>query len=84
MNLPQAGGCQCGALRYEITKAPQLVYTCHCTESQRLTGSAFTMAMVIGAAAFRLAGKLLGPTARNLLWPRRPVCNLLARRHAIP
>ena len=55
MNLPQTGACQCGALRYEITEAPQLVYTCHCTECQRLTGSAFTMAMVIGAAAFRLA-----------------------------
>jgi hypothetical protein len=55
MKVPQTGGCQCGALRYEMTEAPQLVYTCHCTECQRLTGSAFTMAMVIGAAAFRLA-----------------------------
>ena len=55
MKLPQTAGCQCGALRYEITEAPQLVYTCHCTECQRLTGSAFTMAMVVGATAFRLA-----------------------------
>jgi hypothetical protein len=31
MNLPQTGGCQCGALRYEITQAPIMVYTCHCT-----------------------------------------------------
>jgi hypothetical protein len=31
-----------GALRYEVTEAPQLVYTCHCTECQRLTGSAFS------------------------------------------
>ena len=38
-----------------MTEAPQLVYVCHCTECQRLTGSAFTMAMVIGAAAFRLS-----------------------------
>jgi len=26
MNLPQTGGCQCGALRYEITQAPIMVY----------------------------------------------------------
>jgi len=56
MKLPQTGGCQCGALRYEITQAPTLVYTCHCTECQRLTGSAFSMALVVVAGAFHLAG----------------------------
>jgi hypothetical protein len=56
MRLPLTGGCQCGAIRYEITRAPGLVYTCHCTECQRLTGSAFSMAVVIAADAFRLAG----------------------------
>jgi hypothetical protein len=35
MKLPQTGGCQCGKIRYEITEAPQLVYTCHCTDCQR-------------------------------------------------
>ena len=25
MKLPQTGGCQCGAIRYEITEEPQLV-----------------------------------------------------------
>src|SRR5438046_9452359 len=39
MKLPQTGGCQCGKIRYEITEAPQLVYTCHCTDCQRLTSS---------------------------------------------
>jgi hypothetical protein len=28
MRLPQTGGCQCGAIRYEITENPELVYTC--------------------------------------------------------
>jgi hypothetical protein len=54
MKLPQTGGCQCGALRYEITQAPQLVYTCHCTDCQRITSSAFSMALVLPAEAFRL------------------------------
>ena len=42
MQLPQTGGCQCGKLRCKITEAPQLVYTCHCTDCQRLTSSAFS------------------------------------------
>lgn len=54
MRLPQTGGCQCGALRYEITQAPHLIYTCHCTDCQRLTSSAFSMAVVVPDGAFRL------------------------------
>ena len=56
MNLPQTGGCQCGAIRYEITEAPQLVYTCHCTDCQRLTSSAFSLGIVVSEPAFRLDG----------------------------
>jgi hypothetical protein len=65
MRLPQTGGCQCGALRYAISEAPQLVYTCHCTECQRLTGSAFSMALVVAAAAFHLAGTQPRPLQRT-------------------
>jgi hypothetical protein len=54
MRLPQTGGCQCGRLRYEITQTPQMIYTCHCTECQRLTSSAFSMAVVVADGAFRL------------------------------
>jgi hypothetical protein len=54
MKLPQTGGCQCGAVRYEITQAPQMVYTCHCSDCQRLTSSAFSIAVVVGDGAFHL------------------------------
>jgi hypothetical protein len=54
MKFPQMGGCQCGALRYEITQAPQMVYTCHCTDCQRLTSSAFSIAIVLADGACRL------------------------------
>src|ERR1700719_640566 len=47
MKLPQTGGCLCGKIRYEITEAPQLVYTCHCKDCQRLTSSAFAIAMAV-------------------------------------
>ena len=56
MNLPQTGGCLCGKIRYEVTEAPQLVYTCHCIDCQRLTSSAFSMAIVVTDVAFRIAG----------------------------
>jgi hypothetical protein len=52
MKLPQTGGCQCGNIRYEITEAPRLVYTCHCTDCQRLTSSAFSMGVVVAETAF--------------------------------
>ena len=52
MNLPQTGG----KVRDEITKAPQSVYTCRCVDSQRLTSSAFSMAIVVTDVAFRRAG----------------------------
>jgi len=56
MKFPQTGGCLCGALRYEITRLPEVVYTCHCTDCQRLTGSAFSMALLVADEAFRLSG----------------------------
>ena len=56
MKLPQTGGCQCGKIGYEITEEPQLVYTCHCLDCQRLTGSAFSLAVVVPENGFRLTG----------------------------
>jgi len=56
MKLPQTGGCLCRKIRYEITEAPQAVYTCHCVDCQHLTSSAFSMAIVVRNAAFRLMG----------------------------
>jgi len=40
-----AGGCPCGAVRYEIGAFPLLLYAYHCTDCQRETGSAFAMNM---------------------------------------
>ena len=39
--LPLTGGCQCGRIRYRLTKEPMVFYLCHCTECQRHTSSAF-------------------------------------------
>ena len=47
-----SGGCACGAIRYECTAEPLLVWKCHCRDCQRFTGSAFTMVVVFPASAF--------------------------------
>ena len=52
--LPLSGGCPCGAVRFEVTALPLLVYACHCTECQRWSGSAFSMSMPVAATAFRV------------------------------
>jgi hypothetical protein len=54
MKLPLTGGCHCGALRYEISIAPLLTYTCHCTDCQRITSTAFSLGIIVPESAFRL------------------------------
>jgi hypothetical protein len=33
------GGCQCGAIRYELTAPPSRVSICHCRDCQRSSGA---------------------------------------------
>ncbi len=42
VQLPLVGGCQCGALRYEISQPPLMIYNCHCTNCQTIGGGAFS------------------------------------------
>ncbi len=65
MKLPLTGGCQCGTCRYEITAAPIVTYTCHCTACQSVTGSAFSMAILVEEQAFRMTQGELKPVERQ-------------------
>ena len=49
-----SGGCQCGAIRYDILGAPELLLACHCTDCQRQSGSAFGMTLVVSEEDFQL------------------------------
>ncbi len=54
--LPLAGGCQCGQLRYTVTKMPTTLYCCHCTECQGQSSSAFGMSLRVVADGVTLEG----------------------------
>ncbi|NOZ52530.1 MAG: GFA family protein [Gammaproteobacteria bacterium] len=44
------GGCQCRAVRYQFNGEPLTCYTCHCTDCQTSTGSAFTLSMIVNSS----------------------------------
>lgn len=48
------GGCQCGAVRYEIGTQPLEVYVCHCRECRKQSASAFGISVIVPAKAFAL------------------------------
>ncbi|SCW37758.1 Uncharacterized conserved protein [Rhizobium mongolense subsp. loessense] len=48
------GGCHCGAIAYEAEIDPERVSICHCTDCQRLTGTAYRVSTVARQEDFRL------------------------------
>ena len=48
---PLVGGCQCGAIRYRVSRRPLTLYCCHCAECQAQSSSAFGMSMLVERAA---------------------------------
>jgi hypothetical protein len=65
MKIPLRGGCQCGALRYELAEQPLTLYCCHCTTCQAQSSSAFGMSMLIKREGFRF----LKGEVKNFLIP---------------
>jgi len=53
------GGCQCGAVRYELAGPPHETYICHCRECQKQSASAFGISVIVRSVDVRLlTGKL--------------------------
>jgi hypothetical protein len=87
-----SGGCNCGAVRYLVTRSFLTVYICHCHLCQKRTGSAFSMSVVLPADGLQLvAGELLRTErlllngAKNVSW-LCPACysRIYTRREGAP
>jgi hypothetical protein len=56
--LPLEGTCMCGALRYEVSAPPLMIYNCHCTNCQKIGGSACNTSVIVTEASLRfIAGE---------------------------
>jgi hypothetical protein len=53
-NFPLTGGCQCGAVRYQVTSSPVALYVCHCRECRKQSASAFGVSLQVRRADFAL------------------------------
>ena len=51
-----AGGCLCGAVRFEVEGPPVIVAHCHCKDCQRLTGAGHSTGAMFATSRFRLEG----------------------------
>lgn len=47
MPPPYLGRCACGAIEYRINAEPLTFYICHCTDCQKLSGSAYGLSMPV-------------------------------------
>jgi hypothetical protein len=81
------GGCDCGGVRYELTRTPLYVHCCHCTWCQRETGSAFALNALIETTAVKLTQgepqmiKTPSESGSGQLIARCPDCQLALWSH---
>jgi hypothetical protein len=52
---PFAGGCACGAIRYETTAEPVLMLHCHCRDCQQSSGGPFSSFVIVPTEAFQVS-----------------------------
>lgn len=64
--IPRTGGCDCGALRYEIAGPAALhVYACHCLSCQTRSSSAFAEHALLPEADLTVTGALTAWTRES-------------------
>ena len=54
VNLPLTGGCNCGAVRCEVTAPLEAAGYCHCRRCQRRTGTAASLNVRPAPGTFRI------------------------------
>ncbi len=66
LTLPAPGGCNCGQVRYLVTREPLTCYICHCHLCQKRTGSPFSMSVVLPAGGIEIVAGEPGRSERKL------------------
>lgn len=57
MNKPYAGGCTCGAIRYEVVGEPVTSGDCQCRQCQRQSGTGHSSYLTFVGATVGLSGE---------------------------
>ncbi|HXQ12927.1 MAG TPA: GFA family protein [Caulobacteraceae bacterium] len=70
------GGCNCGAVRFRISKPPLTAYLCHCHLCQKRTGSPFAMNVVFPGDGLEVTAEAPFELARDLGGGLRSVSSL--------
>jgi hypothetical protein len=52
--MTEAGGCHCGAVRYEVSGAPQHVALCHCSDCRKSSGAPMVAWAAFAEGDFRI------------------------------
>lgn len=53
-DLPLTGGCNCGAVRFEVSEPLAYAYYCHCTRCQRRSGAGAAPGAVAVPGSFKI------------------------------
>jgi len=48
------GGCACGAIRYEVTADPIVMFNCHCRDCQKTSGGPYIPVFYVPANGFKI------------------------------
>ena len=51
-----SGRCSCGAVTYECSATPVVQGNCHCSECQRMTGSAYSATLYVPESSVKING----------------------------
>ena len=54
MSAKFTGECACGAIRYEVSADPIVMFNCHCRDCQKTTGGPYTPVFYVPAKAFMI------------------------------
>ncbi len=57
MDLPQKGGCLCGAVRFTVNNEPAIMGVCHCRDCQMASGASHATQLALSADGVEIAGE---------------------------